>query len=85
MKKIFKYQIRPTEEQEIMMPVGAEVNHVGLDPDGIPCIWAIVDPDARRESVIIQVIGTGHHVPDEGIFLGTYVKGVFVWHVFIQP
>lgn len=85
MKRIFKYAIRITDVQRIHMQVGAEVCYVGLDPDGNHCIWAIVDPEAPMEWVTVLVIGTGHPIPDEVIFLGSMVAAPFVWHVFIQP
>jgi hypothetical protein len=84
-KTIFKYPINITDYQVLRMPAEAEVNHVGLDPTGRPCVWAIVDENSPARNVGISIRGTGHAIPDDGIFIGTFLKGSHVWHVFIIP
>lgn len=91
MRRIFKYPIPlPSLEPEhpggakIQMPKFSAVVSVGLDPQGVFCIWAEVDPDAiygydEREFVIA---GTGHFVPEGGAHIGQVVQGPFVWHLY---
>jgi len=84
MKTIYKYPIAIIEEQEITMPQGAEVIHAGLDPQGNPCVWALVDTRNEPEPVSIVVYGTGNPVsyyPNEHV--GSFNHGPFVWHVFL--
>ena len=43
---IYKYQIEPSPTQiDIEMPEGAKILSCGLDGFGIPCIWALVNPE----------------------------------------
>lgn len=84
MKTIYKYPIQITDEQEISMPQGAEVIHAGLDPQGTPCVWAMVDTQNKPEPVSILVYGTGNpmtYTPDRHV--SSFTQGPFVWHVFL--
>ena len=84
MKRIFKYPIQIISEQEIEMPQGAEVIHAGLDPQGLMCIWAIVDPRNEAEPVSILVYGTGESMPfDPAKHISSFQDGQFMWHVFL--
>jgi hypothetical protein len=85
MKKIYKYPIEITDEQEIQIPLGSEIMHAGLDPLGNPCIWVMVDVnECQSESVTVFVVGTGHPMPHSyNCYAGTFVHGPFVWHVFL--
>lgn len=84
MKTIYKYPIKITNEQEISMPQDAKVIHAGLDPQGTPCVWAVVDTERETEPVSILVYGTGNpmnYFPHEHV--GSFTQGPFVWHVFL--
>lgn len=86
MKKIYKYPIEIVDEQTLDLPTGADVVHVGHDPGGTPCLWAIIDTDAPVVSVKILVKGTGHPLPAGEIdHLGSFLSGPFVWHLFRAP
>lgn len=82
MNSIYKYPIKITDEQEILMAPG-KIVHVGLDPKGTPCLWVLVwttMPDVLRT---IFVVGTGNPIPGPAKrHLGSFVQGPFVWHVF---
>lgn len=67
----------------VRMPQGAELLSVGLDPQGRQCVWAKVDQQAPMVSRRIRIYGTGHecNMPTSK-FIGTFVEGPFVWHVF---
>ena len=86
MKRIFKYEITITDEQSIGLPTGAKILHSGLDPNGMPCIWAEVEPDNPIEMRKILVKGTGHPFnEDEGMiinYIGTFNADPFVWHTY---
>jgi len=83
MKTIHKYPIAITDRQDVTMPRSAGIVHVGLDPNGHPCIWAMVETGNPMEDVAILIIGTGNPIPDDaGYHFGSFVQGPFVWHVY---
>jgi hypothetical protein len=82
MKTIYKYPIQITDEQDLEIPHGYPL-HVGLDPQGVPCIWFQVNTDHLKSKVKIHIIGTGNPIPDAAIFyIGSFVQSPFVWHVY---
>ena len=84
MKTIYKYPIEITDKQEIQMPFGAEVIHAGLDPQGMPCLWATVESANSPEPVLVGVVGTGNPMPLHAErHVGSFVQGPFMWHVFL--
>jgi len=84
-RKIYKYQLIITDEQEIMIPRNSVFLHVGVQ-DGILCAWFAVNPDADLEPVKFAVVGTGNPFEYYKMtrFLGTVQMPPFVWHVFTQ-
>lgn len=86
MNKIYKYPIQIVEEQTLTVPACADFFHVGLDPLGEPCMWAVVNTKAKLTKINIRVIGTGSTVPDDDayMYLGSFVHGPFMWHVFFD-
>lgn len=83
MRRVFKYRIDIAEGQEIWIPSGARVIHVGLDQENSPCIWCEVDTEADPVPVRLSVHGTGCGIlPEHGDHLGSFVSVPFVWHVY---
>lgn len=82
MRKIYKYPFEIKDKIEIEMPACSMVVHVGLDPQGQPCVWANVEPEAQTIKQIFYVRGTGHDLGDASGHLGSFVQGDFVWHLF---
>jgi len=84
--KIWKFEISgrvvSNEVTEVEMPKGAEILHAGTQRV-IPCVWALVDPEAETETRLFYLAATGEDVP-EGEYVGTvFQHGVaYVWHVF---
>lgn len=82
MNTIYKYRIAITDHQHLAMKPG-RIIHVGLDAQGVPCVWAEVFstmPDILRS---IYVVGTGHSKPEEAReHVGSFIQGMFVWHVY---
>jgi hypothetical protein len=60
-KVIWKFELEPTDNQEIEMPKGAEIL-TAQNQVGIPCLWALVDPTAEKETRTFEVVGTGHPI-----------------------
>ena len=49
------------------------------------CLWAEADPDAPIVAKRVQIVGTGHEVPDQSYtYLDTVQEQSFVWHVYYQ-
>lgn len=85
-KVIWKYEIEPTDVQQIELPIGAEILCVQTQFDK-PCIWALVDPKQELEPIGVFTYGTGHPIPTEPYkhkYIGTYQLegGSLVFHVF---
>jgi hypothetical protein len=82
--KIYKYELQVEDQQSIEMPKGAQIISISSQ-FGIPCIWAIVDENAKKESRIFHTYGTGQtFYPKGATFVGTYFLngGAIVYHVF---
>jgi len=83
MHTIYKYPIQITDRQIIELPNHSKIVHVGLDPEGNPCLWAEVDTDEYGFlELILFVVGTGRPTPPATTHLGSFVQGSFVWHVY---
>jgi hypothetical protein len=81
---VYKYPISFQEDRRVGMPEGAVVVAVGLDGNGEPCVWALVDPDKPVVAPMRKfgIYGTGGRVPDFWEYRGTFFQLPFVWHVF---
>jgi hypothetical protein len=83
-KKIWKFPVSPNVPV-IEMPEGAEILTVQTQ-HGEPCIWALVNPAAKKEKRYFWVFGTGHNVPVEAErkYIGTFQLegGALVFHLF---
>lgn len=86
-KTIWKFQLNPNDIIFIEMPKNAEILSV-QNQKGIPCIWALVDPNAEKEERCFEIFGTGYTVLcDMGIdrkFIGTFqmYEADLVFHLF---
>lgn len=84
-KTIFKFPLQVQDEQRLIMPVGAQILTVQIQKE-TPCLWALIDLNAKREAVNIGIYGTGNPVPDNiKTYVGTFqlLEGNLVFHVFI--
>lgn len=85
-KKIFKYPVHITDLQTIEMHKGAEILCFQVQETihgNFPTLWAIVDPDAPKETRSFRVIGTGNPIEnDMREYIGTVQMPPFVWHLF---
>jgi hypothetical protein len=66
------------------MPVGAEILKVGIDPNGVLCVWALVDPfETDTTPRTFEVIGTGWNFNPTGkTYLDTIFVSQLVWHIW---
>ena len=86
MKAIWKYPLKIESKQTLEMPgTGPKLLSVQMQA-GVPCLWAVVEPNSEQKSVVvIDIVGTGHILEEddtERYFLGTVQQGGLVWHVF---
>jgi hypothetical protein len=83
MKTVWKFPIRIAADQIVLMPFGAKILHVGLDPSSQPCLWANVTSSNVPVERSVHISGTGHPIPDgDNRHVGSFVDGSFVWHVW---
>ena len=81
---IHKYPLAIDGHAGVPMPRRRRILCVQVQA-GVPCVWAVVDPDSPMVPVAFAVVGTGHAVPeDAGPYLGTVhlYGGSLVLHVF---
>jgi len=84
MKQIWKYPLKITEEQQILMPRQAKILSAGLDPHGELCVWALVDPARPVHIRRFRIFGTGHPFEDTlWALVASVLVHPFMWHVFI--
>lgn len=90
--KIWKFAIPIQREIELRLPSGARILTVQLKDNEVT-LWALVNPDAEKETRHFEIYGTGHEVHDAGnlhyvgtaqqpIDLDIGVGDVLVWHLF---
>lgn len=81
---IYKYPFEIADTITISLPEGAEIIKWDCQ-DGVPCAWAMVDPDNLTRDQRFQLRGTGQPLRKVGKHLATFFHGPFVWHVFEDP
>lgn len=71
-----------TDTPVIDMPEGAVILTMQLQ-DGIPTLWALVDPSKPPTPRVFHIVGTGHPVPTRDVeYINTWQRDGFVFHVF---
>ena len=86
MSKIFKYELKVVDEQDLILPDGFKILSVQNQGERIT-LWALVDDSAvcPKSHVTFHIFGTGHLILD--YIADNYVSTVqmgngLVWHVF---
>lgn len=86
---IWKYGVPMTDHFALSMPSGAQVLTVQI-LDGVPQLWALVDPSRPPQQRQFALYGTGWELPhtaqEIGVYVGTFQvsegKLKLVWHLF---
>ncbi len=92
MMRMFKYEL-PHSRTSLRVPEEGLFKHVAVQrgissfaQGEVPCVWALVDPDAPLIAVEFALVPTGRQAPTptEGTYLGTVhlLGGTYVLHVF---
>ncbi len=92
MKRIFKYQLKLTDEQELKLPKSASILSV-INQNGVPTVYVLID-DEEKETFTwnFYIVGTGNpadHIDYHSSFkilhfLNTIQIDPFVWHIFYE-
>ncbi len=80
---VWKYEL-PAAENTVEMPHGATVLTIAGQHNRV-CLWARVNPAAKKETRTFHVVGTGHpEVAGGETYLGSAQihDGHYVFHVF---
>jgi hypothetical protein len=81
-KTVWKYSLRSPDDYPIIeMPAGAKPLHFGLQ-DGVPTLWALVNPGEPSKRHAFRFAGTGHLIEEDWPYIGSCFHGPFVWHLF---
>lgn len=89
MKTIFRYPI-PLEvflgsgRVEIPMPKDAKILHLALQERAphAPSLWVELDEGDKNATRVFEIVGTGHTVPENGVYIGTWQQAGYVWHLY---
>lgn len=89
MKRIFKQELKLTDEQTITIPEKSLFLSC-KEQDGKLCLWYLCQLESQITDVKIRIIGTGNEIDDDFFdindvfYLDTVImKNGFVWHIFI--
>jgi hypothetical protein len=85
MHTIYKYPFSLVSEQFIELPRDARPLLTG-EQNGVPHLWAMVDPNAPIERRQLFVFGTGHPIDVAQLerYVNTFQDSrAMVWHVFM--
>ncbi len=83
---VYKYEVPLEDDFVLWLPTGAQLLSFQAQYDN-PCLWALVDPDARTEKRGFRLAGTGHKIdldPAALRFVGSaqFQGGALVFHLF---
>lgn len=81
---IWKFPLAALGRNAVYMPVHSQILAVQMQA-GVPTLWALVQPDADRETRRFETVGTGQPLSDDldgHGYIGTIQQGPYVWHVF---
>lgn len=84
--RIWKFPLAVMDEQSVDMPPAARILTVQVQ-NGVPCIWALVEPFDTLQPRNFRVVGTGFEFDGRGQWIGTFqlAFGALVFHVFEVP
>jgi hypothetical protein len=88
---VWKFPIPIADEFSLDMPAGARLLTVAVQ-GRVPCLWALVDPEATRVPREFRLVGTGHRIDSPAWlvarleYAGTFqmADGALVFHLFAR-
>ncbi len=82
--QVWKFPIQVDDNVMLAMPGGAVPLHVETQ-NGVPCLWALVNPSNPARHHHFKIRGTGHEIgADVGEHVGSFMLhgGALVFHLF---
>jgi hypothetical protein len=81
-KRVFKYPFSMLSPKfSLFLPKDFKFLTVAFQGD-TPNLWAEVTDLTTTEEFHFQVFGTGHDIPVDDIWLGTFYFGPYVYHLY---
>lgn len=83
MRKVFKYNLKVADKQQLELPIGATILTFDMQRER-PVLWALVDPELPTETRMFRMAGTGHAIDGALSHIGTSQlrDGGLVLHLF---
>ena len=83
---VYKYPVPLEDEFTLDLPMAAKILTFQTQSN-VPCVWALVDPDARPAERQFRLAGTGHPINEaerDLVYVGTVQLhgGALVFHLF---
>lgn len=78
MRAIWKF---PITCPQMAVPTGAIFRSCAMQGT-IPCMWMEIETTNPLEVINVYIYGTGHTIPDDLTYLGSYIDGPYVWHLY---
>ena len=83
MKVIYKYEITAIDPvKTFQWPRFSKVVHVDSQSPGTMQLWVELYQFDQLEDRIFVVYGTGHHIQEGDVYVGTVLDEPFVWHLY---
>lgn len=81
MRLIWKFRlVLVAGRQLVIVPKGARILAFGMQES--PVFWVEFEDQSEKETLAMQIIGTGHDVPKGWHWLATIQDEPFVWHIY---
>ena len=84
MKTIYKY---PINDDPIIIPNDSKIRHVGLDPQGVVCVWVELNTNSECKNMNLQfkITGTGQRMSEDWEnYASSILQGAFMWHIYYR-
>lgn len=79
---VYKYPLIFHGLTGVQLPADAKLLYVGLDPNNVSCLWALLDPTMPHITRTIQLLDTGTPLPDHARYISTFIADWAVIHAF---
>jgi hypothetical protein len=88
-RTIWKFALPVTDEVTLPIPTGGQFLKADVQ-QGVPCLWVLVDPTARKVLCHFRIFGTGQPIAADEIVGLRYIdtfqteNGSLVHHLFVR-
>lgn len=82
MAQLWKFDVAPSAGPQVIKAPGLGKAVFFAMQGGQPRVWMKVKPDHPEVERQIQVVGTGHDIPNNWRYVGSLQDGPYVWHLF---